>query len=57
MIYSTLDRNSNALNQIEESFEERRLRMPKIQGVDASERIPDLGRSLSRTSSIQTVSK
>jgi hypothetical protein len=52
-IYSAADQKRGALTQIEESFEERRLRMPKVEGVDGG-RVPDLGLVFSRTSSVNT---
>ena len=35
--------NMGALHQLEETFEERRLRQPKVAGLDESYRVPDLG--------------
>ena len=53
-IYSTADQKRGALTQVEESFEERRLRMPKVEGVDGGYRVPDLGLVFSRTQSVNT---
>lgn len=61
-MYSTVNENESmyrsmsALTQIEESFEERRLRQPKVEGVDIS-RIPNLSRNFLRVSSSFTENK